>query len=308
MKRSFLTIAFFVVLSANLVAGEPAGKRYVIIHADDAGMSHSVNVATIQALEEGIVSSTSIMVPCPWFPEFAAYAKEHPEKDYGIHLTLNAEWDHYRWGPVAPRDKVPSLVDDDGYLWDNTQQVAANAKAEEVAVELRAQVLRAKKFGVPLSHLDTHMGSCLVRPDLIEVYIKLGLEFDLPVLFMRPTEGSRVLKEYPAAARFVPLLDKNSMPILDDVFQFYDRRPHEERMATYLETLRTLKPGVREIIIHCGLDNQELRAITSSVTTRADDRRIFTDPEVMAEVKKMGVEVITWKKFRAMNDAKTASR
>lgn len=279
-------------------------KRYVIIHADDAGMSHSVNRATIHAMENGLVSSASIMVPCPWFPEFAKYAKAHPRGDYGIHLTLNAEWSHYRWGPVAPAHQVPSLIDEHGYLWDNVRQVVEHVKVEEAEIELRAQIERAKQFGVPLSHLDTHMGAVLSRPDLSKLYVKLGLEYDLPILFIRPTDDNGIKQRYPDAAKMYPLLKSQGLPTLTQLYQFYDKKPHEFRKDIYLRTLRELPVGVSQIIIHCGYDDSELRSITSSVPIRDGDRRIFTDPDVQAEIERQGIVVIGWREFRRLQREK----
>jgi len=278
-------------------AQEKTAKRQVIIHADDAGMSHSVNRATIDAMEKGIVTSASILVPCPWFPEFAKYAKEHPEKDFGVHLTLNSEWTYYRWGPAADPSKVPSLVDEQGYLWDNVQQVAENVKVEEAEIELRAQIDRAIKFGVPLSHLDTHMGAVLSRPDLAKLYVKLGLEYKLPVLFVRPTETNDIAKRYPDAAKMVPLLESQGLPMLDELHQFYDDGPYDKRKDVYLNALRKLPTGVTQIIIHCGYNDSELQHITSSHNIRDTDRAIFMDKTVIDEVKKLGIELTTWKKF-----------
>ncbi len=279
-------------------------KRYLILHSDDAGMSHAVNVATIKGMEQGLVSSCSIMVPCPWFSEFAEYARKHPDGDYGIHLTLNSEWDYYRWGPVAPREKVPSLVDKDGYLWDGDAQVGANARVDEVEIELRAQIDRALAFGVPLSHLDTHMGALFTRPDLAELYIKLGIEYDLPVLFPKGALAKIFEPLFPAlegkTAPFAELLDRHGLPPLDFIVQHYTKGTDEERRKTYLRTFDVMPPGVTEVIIHSGDDSDELKGITDSWVLRNSDTRLFTDPEMKKELDRRNIELIGWKDFRKM--------
>lgn len=315
--RLLLSSLYLLVLTAmalKIHAAEPAAspasnsqKRYVIIHADDAGMSHSVNRATIESMEQGNVSSASIMVPCPWFKEIAAYAKAHPEKDFGIHLTLNSEWENYRWGPVAGRDKVPSLVDREGYLWDNVGEVAASATAADVETELRAQIQRALDFGVPVTHLDTHMGAVVSRPDLIVVYVKLGIEFNVPVFFLRDLGGE--VPDEAIRARGLQLmgtLTEHGLPVLDTMTQLYDHGTFEEKKAAYLKAIADTGPGVRYVIIHCGYDDAELQAITSSSKIRNTDRQVFTDPEFIEAVKKTGVEIVTWKQVREL-EAKSAA-
>ncbi len=141
--------------------GYPRSAKLLIIHADDLGLSHSENQASIACFEKGVVNSGSVMVPCPWFPEIAAYSVAHPQLDLGLHLTLTSEWKPYRWGPVLPRTDVPSLIDSGGFLSNNCQ-VVAEAKLEEVEKELRAQVDRAKQFGIDPTHFDIHMNSLLV--------------------------------------------------------------------------------------------------------------------------------------------------
>lgn len=305
MGRSLLLLLALAgcLAAAQATAAETDGKRYVIIHADDAGMSHSVNMATIEGMEKGMVSSASIMVPCPWFKEIAAYAKEHPQRDFGIHLTLNCEWQVYRWGPVAPREQVPSLVDREGYLWGGVPDVVRNAKAAEAETELRAQIKRALEFGVPVTHLDTHMGAVVSRPDLVEVYVRLGREFNVPVFFLRNFEeaGSLPKEVRERASALVAELDSANLPVLDYMTQYYTGESYETKKKMYLKAIEDTKPGVRYLIIHCGVNNDELQAITTSALLRDNDRRVFTDPEFIAAVKKSGVEVVSWNQVRAMN-------
>src|SRR5438105_2104007 len=160
--------------------GFPSDAKILIVHADDVGMTHSVNAATIKALDSGLVNSASIMVPCPWFPEIADYAKAHPELDFGLHLTLTSERVYYRWGPVAPRDKVPTLVDANGYFhhdWSPDTHI----DPRDAELELRAQIDRAYSMGVHPTHLDSHQYRLILNgKPLFEVFLRVAHSYKLP--------------------------------------------------------------------------------------------------------------------------------
>lgn len=307
-RRTFLSVAPALVpafcWSSQAIAQRiNDDERYLIIHSDDAGMCHSVNQATIHGMTKGFVSSCSIMVPCPWFVEFAEFAKNNPQLDYGIHLTLNSEFGKYRWTPVAGRERVPSLIDSHGYLYGDKEDLIANAKPSEVEIELRAQIDRALQFGVPLSHLDTHMGTVVASGDLLDIYVRLGIDYKLPVMMIRNLDPV-LSRGYPdlvaKGAEYVQLLEQSQLPVIDYLYQFYDGNDAVARQKRYVDTIRNLKPGVTQIIIHCGYDNDELKGITGSHFLRGDDTRIFCDAEVRQTIDELGVKIISWKQLRQL--------
>src|SRR5271156_683580 len=163
--------------------GYPASARLLVIHADDLGMAHSVNRAIFEAFENHWITSASILVPCPWFPEVVTWAKAHPDADLGIHLDLNSERTSFRWRPISAADRVPSLLDADGYFPLEETAVAERAKIPEVELELSAQIERARAAGIRITHLDSHMGALMGTTALAEEYQRLGREQNLPILW-----------------------------------------------------------------------------------------------------------------------------
>src|SRR5688572_28910888 len=165
--------------------GYPSDAKLLIIHGDDLGMAHSVNAASIRALEHGMVNSGSIMVPAPWFPEIAAWARKNPDADLGLHLTLTSEWTTYRWGPVLSRGVVPTLFDKDGYLYLTEDVAAANIDPREAEAEVRAQIEKARAFGIQPTHLDSHMRTLHQNTALFEVQLRMAREYKIPAAVPR---------------------------------------------------------------------------------------------------------------------------
>src|SRR5262245_22467235 len=160
--------------------GWPSGSKVMIFHCDDAGMSHASNVGARESMEQGVVTSMSIMMPCSWVPEIVIYVKENPKADTGLHLTMNSEWGLYRWGPLAGKPAVPGMCDPDGYLWQSVADTATHATPDEIEREIRAQIEKAEAMGFKPTHLDTHMGCLVARPDYLDRFVKVGIEKSIP--------------------------------------------------------------------------------------------------------------------------------
>jgi len=289
--------------------GWPAGTRVVLFHVDDAGMSYDSNRGAILALEGGVATSTSVMMPCPWVPQFVTYLKEHPEVDAGIHLTLNAEWKDYRWGPVAGKPAVPGLVDEQGCLWHSVRDVVNHASPDEVEAEVRAQVDKAMALGIRPTHLDSHMGTCLLHQPYVERYIKVGIEKRIPILIF----GGHMQHIGAEVAEFKPLVHmlaegvwQAGLPVIDDLVTQPTRgETYAQRKAELLQLLSDMKPGITQIIVHCTAPTEVFQHISGSGAAREAELRLMTDPEVRAFIKDKGIVLTTWRELKQRRDAAT---
>lgn len=176
-----LIILLLITLICQDILSQNIEKK-LLIRCDDIGMSHSINMAAKELIESGVVFSASVMFPCAWYQEAVDLLKLHPQIAVGVHLTLNAEWKNYRWGPISGREKVPSLVDEHGYFFPSRATFFANnPKLEEVEFELRAQIERALKSGLSISYLDYHMGTAVDNPEMRKIVEKLAKEYKLGI-------------------------------------------------------------------------------------------------------------------------------
>ena len=231
--------------------GYPRDAKLLILNADDLAVSHSEDEASLTALQHKWITSGTVMVPCPWFTEVVAYAKSHPDADLGIHLTLTSEWETYRWGPVAPKSRVPSLVGPDGYFYPDTATSVKHAKPREVEIELRAQIELAKSMGLEPSHLDAHMHALYADPHLFRVFLKVARDYKLPI---------RMARQHPFFQPDVALM-KPDDPIPDAIFSPEANVPATGWTDYYVQLMRNLQPGVTEVFVHLAHDDAESQAI-----------------------------------------------
>ncbi len=282
--------------------GHPADARSLIINADDFGMCHDENEATIIGLTQGLFTSSTILTPCPWFEEAAEFARKTPSADLGVHLTLNSEWEHYKWGPVLGSMQVPSLTDDRGYLWADVPSVFEHDRLEEVEVELEAQIEKAIAAGIDVTHLDCHMGPLHLRADYHRIYMKLAMDFRLPIRLT----GRQVMRQL-GMADILNDLDVHRI-LYPDNFVHSGPKNLDETEKFWTELLRNLKPGISEIYCHPALAREELKSCARDWQQRQRDFEYFTSEKTRRLLKDEGVALIGYRKLRdAMNVASNAA-
>ena len=294
--------------------GFPKGAKVIIFHVDDAGMSVNSNEGALNSIEKGIATSTSIMMPCPWAASFAREAKEK-HLDAGLHLTLTSEWHDYRWPPVAGVREVPGLVDKEGCLWPEPSDVVGHATADQVDTEIRAQLQRALALGLQPTHLDSHMGTLFANADYLERYIRLGIEYHIPVMF--PGGNNKLLM---AASVSSPVgstkeigqrLWQAGLPVLDDLVSYSGSwkpkadangnitpRAYEKyKVEKIEEAIRNMAPGVMMLIVHSTEVTDDFRKISHSGDSRNADMLAMMDPDLKAWLQSQGVILTTWREL-----------
>ena len=276
--------------------GYSKDTKLLIIHADDAGVSHSENAATFLAMEKGSVSSASIMIPCPWMGDVAAYIRTHPNADFGLHLTLTSEWKNYKWGPVTPVTEVGSLVNKNGYFYSSVDSLHKFGRIEEVEKEIRAQIERARQFGIDFTHFDSHMGSLYASPEYLQIILKMGREYKVPVMLIR---------EIFAAGDTIELSKyRSENGVLLDKILIAEPKDFKIGMDKfYINALKSLQPGLSCILLHAAYDNPEMQAITIDhpdygAAWRQADFDFFISKKCRNLLKQQNIKVITWKEIR----------
>jgi predicted glycoside hydrolase/deacetylase ChbG (UPF0249 family) len=283
--------------------GFDARDRVLIIHADDIGMCQATLPAIADLFEFGLVSSAAVMVPCPWFPQTAAFCREHPTIDMGVHLTVNCEWESYRWGPLSTCDPASGMLDEQGYLHSRQPAVEQQADPQAIAIELRAQVERALAAGVDATHVDAHMGT-VFAPQFIQSYIEVARDNRLPMFFLS-RDGSERLRArtggrmgsaaYPAdlwqglEARGVALFDDIAMLPLEDP---------ADHIGVAKRIIDGLQPGLTVLILHPAQDTPELRAIAPDWRSRVANYQALLSSELRDYVRQSGVQLIGYRPLR----------
>jgi hypothetical protein len=277
--------------------------RLVILHTDDVGMCQASLAAFIDLWENQAISSGAIMLPCPWAKPAAEYCRTHPGVDMGVHATITSEWDGYRWSPLSTRDPASGLMDQDGFLWQTSQETQEHATTEAVTAELELQVRKALAWGVDVTHVDSHMGT-VIHPKFMQAYIQAAQQAQVPVMLPR---GDTAIFHYmgmdaETADRFAALiaqLEEQGLPLVDGMAMLPLDQP-EGQLEITKKMLSDLPAGVTHFLFHPSIDTPELRAIAPDWPSRVANYHTFMDPALKMFIKDQGIHVIGYQALRAL--------
>jgi predicted glycoside hydrolase/deacetylase ChbG (UPF0249 family) len=278
--------------------GLPRDARAAIVHADDIGMCHAANVAFWEVHAFGIVTSGSVMMPCSWVPEMAAWCRAHPEADVGVHLTLTSEWEGYRWRPISTCDPASGLIDQEGYMWRSVEALHRHMDPDAAAAELRAQVTLALELGIDVTHIDTHMGA-IAHPELAPVYVALMREFEVPAMLPRLSASDLDARRIDGStgqmmARAWQELAASGLPVIDRVADL----AVGHALEAYQEGGDRLPVGLSHVIVHPAAPGYEIEVITGSAPQRMADYRMMLNPQLKAYLADQGIRLVGYRQLR----------
>lgn len=280
--------------------------RLVIAHQDDVGMCHGANAAFGALAGKGFITCGSVMVPCPWFRELVAIAEADPALDIGVHLTLTSEWEHYRWRPISTASRASGLIDGDGFMWRRVPMLRENLVVEAAEAEMRAQIDTALAAGIKVTHLDTHMGAALT-PELIDVYIRLGRDYGLPILFPRGASGYlEVLNMGPVDPALyetrVADIEACGNPVVDHV-ALTPGVPSAQSDNAYRDLVTAVPPGLSFLAFHCCAPGDIEAIVPPRAHWRTDEFRLFQDKDFLDWVAGTDIHLIGFREILAFMDS-----
>ena len=281
--------------------GFGADDRLVIVHADDLGMCHAANAAFAETQAVGLITSGSVMMPCAWVPEIAAWCRAHPQVDVGVHITLTSEWAEsgYRWRPLSTVDPQSGLLDEQGYMWPSNEQLYMHMDADAAIAEMRAQIEHALALGIDVTHIDTHMGT-VFHPQLVQAYIGLAVEYRIPAMLPRlaeekmiewgiePSLGRLLLSEMDA-------LIESGFPVLDHICA---ARGQGDHLRIYQRLFDLLPAGITHMVLHPSVPGSDIEAIAASADYRIQDHQTFLDPKLVDYVARQGIHPVGYRLLR----------
>ncbi|MEM6800022.1 MAG: polysaccharide deacetylase family protein [Bacteroidota bacterium] len=281
--------------------GYPKDKTILILHADDIGMCPEANISAKNYLEKGEITSAAVMMPCPNAEEFILWAKEHPEHDIGMHLTLTSEWKTYRWASITDPKEVPGLIDEEGKLYHEVVQVVQHASAEEVEKEIRAQIEKSISLGLMPSHMDTHMGTLYGSPAYTAAYTQLAMEYNIPAMVL-DVDNPAVIEEfrsqgYPMDEKMIQVIKDYTLPKLDFFAAIPAGKTYEEKRENFFKLIESIPPGLAEVIFHPSEHTENLKSITNSWQERNWEAEMFADEKVKNFLSEQGVILTNWKEI-----------
>lgn len=281
--------------------GYPAGKKVIMLHADDAGMCEEANIAVKDMLLKKNIQSAAVMMPCPNAEDMIEWAIANPAIDVGLHLTLTSEWKNYRWPSVSPVEEVPSLIDEEGKLWHEVIDVVQHATVEDVAKEVRAQIDKSIAMGYQPDHIDTHMGTLYGHPEYAKAYLEIAMEYNIPAnaIDMSDPQVVEYYKKagYPITDEMVKYMEAYTLPKVDNFTSAPNAKTYEEKVEAFKGLIKSLRPGLTEIIFHPSVDSENLKSITGSWQQRIWEYEMFADPNLIQFFEDEGIIFTNWKEI-----------